>query len=256
MMINCNPMKIPGIIGDTSLDNYDDSRTFSSKTYQEAIGSLMYIATGTRPDISYIVGKLSQDNRDPREIHWAAVKRILGYLRGTSDYCLRFNSTPGKLKACTDASWSTTTNAKSCSEYVLKLGENVVGWRSSKQKLVVLSTMESEFSVACDYVRAMKWCVSLLEEVNENHLIEASTPVEIDSQGLIDMINNQKVSCSTRYINRKLYFIKDDFEKVDFGMKRQNRFGVSNPAGSRRIRSDQWESDRTEIGAGLQSLAV
>ncbi|GBM54016.1 hypothetical protein AVEN_215390-1 [Araneus ventricosus] len=94
-MIDCNPMKTPGIIGDTSLDNYDDSRPFSSKTYHEAIGSLMYLATGTRPDISFIVGKLSQYNRDPREIHWAAVKRILRYLRGTSG--LRFNSTPGKL---------------------------------------------------------------------------------------------------------------------------------------------------------------
>ncbi|GBN11910.1 hypothetical protein AVEN_263876-1 [Araneus ventricosus] len=37
-------------------------------------------------------------------------------------------------------------------------------------------------------------------------------------------------------------------------MKRQNSFDESNPAGSRRIRSDRWESDRIEIGAGLQSL--
>ncbi|GBM89945.1 Retrovirus-related Pol polyprotein from transposon TNT 1-94 [Araneus ventricosus] len=216
-MTDFTPMKTHGIIGDTSLDNYDDSRPFSSKTYQEAIGSLMYLATGTRTDISYIVGKLSQYNRDPREIHWVAVKRILRYLRGTSDYCLRFNSTPGKLKACTDASWSTTADAKSCSGYFLKLGENVVGWRSSKQKLVALSTMESELIAACDCVCAVKWCVSLLEELRENHLIEVPTPVETDSQGLIDWLSNPKVSCRTRHINRKFYFIKDDFEKEGIG---------------------------------------
>ncbi|GBN43731.1 hypothetical protein AVEN_49864-1 [Araneus ventricosus] len=108
----------------------------------------------------------SENHHNTTEIHWAAVKCILRYLRGTSDYCPRFNSTPGKLKACTDASWSTTADAKSCSGYFLKLGENVVDWRSSKQKLVALSTMESELIVACD-----------LLELNENHLIETPTPV-------------------------------------------------------------------------------
>ncbi|GBN43860.1 hypothetical protein AVEN_5379-1 [Araneus ventricosus] len=43
---------------------------------------------------------------------------------------------------------------------------------------------------------------------------------------------------------------------VDFGMKRQNSFDVSNPAGSRRIDGNPAGSDRIEIGAGLQSLAV
>ncbi|GBO42324.1 hypothetical protein AVEN_184284-1 [Araneus ventricosus] len=128
-----------------------------------------------RPQNKKVIKSRWENHHNTTEIHWAAVKRILRYLRGTSDYCLRFNSTPGKLKACTDASWSTTADAKSCSGYFLKLGENVVDWRSSKQKLVALSTMESELIVACD-----------LLELNENHLIETPTPVETDSQGLID----------------------------------------------------------------------
>ncbi|GBL85267.1 hypothetical protein AVEN_222733-1 [Araneus ventricosus] len=43
---------------------------------------------------------------------------------------------------------------------------------------------------------------------------------------------------------------------VDFGMKRQNSFDVSNPAGSRRIDGNPAGSDRIEIGAGLQSLVT
>ncbi|GBN56004.1 hypothetical protein AVEN_189702-1 [Araneus ventricosus] len=35
--------------------------------------------------------------------------------------------------------------------------------------------------------------------------------------------------------------------EVDFGMKRQNSFDVSNPAGSRRIRSDRWMPDPTGL---------
>ncbi|GBN47539.1 hypothetical protein AVEN_266004-1, partial [Araneus ventricosus] len=40
----------------------------------------------------------------------------------------------------------------------------------------------------------------------------------------------------------------------DFGMKRQNSFDVTNPAGSGRIDGNPVGSDRIEIGAGLQSL--
>ncbi|GBM02012.1 hypothetical protein AVEN_269602-1 [Araneus ventricosus] len=43
---------------------------------------------------------------------------------------------------------------------------------------------------------------------------------------------------------------------VDFGMKRQNSFDVSNPAGSGRIDGNPAGSDRIEIGAGLQSLLI
>ncbi|GBL94201.1 hypothetical protein AVEN_163522-1 [Araneus ventricosus] len=54
-----------------------------------------------------------------------------------------------------------------------------------------------------------------------------------------------------------VYRIRHQFAgSVDFGMKRQNSFDVSNPAGSRRIDGNPAGSDRIEIGAGLQSLAA
>ena len=44
--------------------------------YAQLIGSLMYIALGTRPDISYTVNKLAQFTSDPKPMHWTAIKRI------------------------------------------------------------------------------------------------------------------------------------------------------------------------------------
>lgn len=120
----------------------------------------MYLATRTQLHISYIVGKLSQYNRDPRKIDWAALKLVLRYLKGTFDNCLRFSSTCGKLKACTGVSWS--IDAKFCSRYFLRLGQYFVGWWVSKQKCVALSAIESELTAACDCVSAVKWYVSLL----------------------------------------------------------------------------------------------
>ncbi len=49
--------------------------------YQSAIGSLMYLSVGTRPDITYAVSSLS---RYSTKEHWSAVKRVLKYLKGTA----------------------------------------------------------------------------------------------------------------------------------------------------------------------------
>ena len=51
--------------------------------YQELIGSLMYLAMWTRPDIAYPVSILSQFNTNYTWEHWHAAKRILRYLKGT-----------------------------------------------------------------------------------------------------------------------------------------------------------------------------
>ncbi|UYV63772.1 K02A2.6-like, partial [Cordylochernes scorpioides] len=59
-----------------NFDEYKDSKQVDKTLYQEMIGSLMYLATGTRPDISYNVSNLPQYNNDVREVHLTAVKKI------------------------------------------------------------------------------------------------------------------------------------------------------------------------------------
>ena len=51
--------------------------------YREAIGSLMYLMIGSRPDIAFAVGKLPRFSESPKTKHWLAVKRILRYINGT-----------------------------------------------------------------------------------------------------------------------------------------------------------------------------
>jgi hypothetical protein len=48
--------------------------------YRQAIGSLIYLMTATRPDISYAVSFLSRFMQEPRELHWRFVKRLLRYV--------------------------------------------------------------------------------------------------------------------------------------------------------------------------------
>ena len=66
-------------------------REVDSAVYHAIVGSLMYAATSTRPDIAYSVATLCRYNAKPYTTHMTAVKRVLRYLKGTSDVGLIFS---------------------------------------------------------------------------------------------------------------------------------------------------------------------
>lgn len=74
--------------------------------FRELIGMLMYLTTCTRPDIAFAVSHLSQFNNCFNETHWMAAKRVLRYLKGTSDVGLSFRRTKEHLSGYTDADWA------------------------------------------------------------------------------------------------------------------------------------------------------
>ena len=55
----------------------------NKSTYQAAIGCLIYLMLGSRPDLAYSVNKLAQYCSAPMARHWTGIKRILRFLKGT-----------------------------------------------------------------------------------------------------------------------------------------------------------------------------
>ena len=71
--------------------------------YRQLVGSLVYL-TVTRPDISYAVHQVSEYLSAPRSTHYAAVLRILRYLKGTLFHGLFYSAqSPLVLRAFSDA---------------------------------------------------------------------------------------------------------------------------------------------------------
>ena len=62
--------------------------------YINAVGSLMYLATMTRPDIAYTVEVLARFNSNPGMAHWKAVKHLFCYLKETLDMTLEYGPDP------------------------------------------------------------------------------------------------------------------------------------------------------------------
>ena len=51
--------------------------------YLTAVGSIMYAATATHPDVAFAVQHLSQFNCDPGNAHWTAAQHVIWYLYAT-----------------------------------------------------------------------------------------------------------------------------------------------------------------------------
>jgi len=89
-----------------------EKEEMSRVPYSSAVGSLMYAMVCTRPDIAHAVGVVSRFLSNPGKEHWAVVKWILRYLRGTSRLCLCFGSDEPVLEGYTDADMAGDTDSK------------------------------------------------------------------------------------------------------------------------------------------------
>ncbi|XP_070030457.1 secreted RxLR effector protein 161-like [Nicotiana sylvestris] len=71
----------------TKLDIDKPGLSVDQKLYRGMIGSLLYL-TANRPDMVFSVGLCARFQANPKESHLTVVKRILRYLKGTTDLCL------------------------------------------------------------------------------------------------------------------------------------------------------------------------
>jgi len=71
---------------------------FLSRQYQSAVGSLMYLMVGTRPDLAFAVGAVSQFMACPTKTHWEAVEHIFRYVSATTQLKLALGQSKGEPK--------------------------------------------------------------------------------------------------------------------------------------------------------------
>ena len=117
------------------------------------VGSLMWIAECTRPDIKFAVGRCARKMTCPTMQDVDAVKRIMRYLKGTKHLVLKYSKTQPTLIGYADADWGGHTETRrSTTGYVYYLAGAAISAHSSLQKPVALSSCEAEYyalSAAC-----------------------------------------------------------------------------------------------------------
>uniref|UniRef100_A0A2N9IAW0 Reverse transcriptase Ty1/copia-type domain-containing protein n=1 Tax=Fagus sylvatica TaxID=28930 RepID=A0A2N9IAW0_FAGSY len=171
------------------------------------IGSLVYL-TVTRPDISYAVHIVSQFMAAPRSLHYAAVLRILQYLKGTLFHGLHFSSQSSlTLQAYSDVDWAgDPTDRRSTTGYCFLLGDSLISWRSKKQSVVARSSTEAEYRALADTTAELLWLRWLLQDLG----IDCSTAVSIhcDNRSDIQIAHNDVFHERTKHIEIDCHFVR------------------------------------------------
>lgn len=171
------------------LSSRDETPTIEEKKYISMIGGLQYL-THTRPDIANAIGIMARFQVDPKESHYAVVKRIFKYLKGTPDFGLCYDkSSDFTLCAYTDVDWASgIDDIKSTSGGAFFLGGRLVSWLSKKQNCISQSTLEVEYVAAANNCNQIMWMKQMLKDFR----IEFSEPIVIhcDNTSIVNMSKN------------------------------------------------------------------
>ena len=150
-----------------------------------------------------------------------AVKGILWYLKGTSDYMLCYQRKKDLwLIGYSDADWRDDIDqSKNTSGYVFLLNDSVILWCSKKQSCVALSTMEAEY-VACSVaMQDVVWLRSFLQHLEIVKTALKPMTIFCDNTTALVMIKDPKYHGKTKYIKKRYHYIGDAITKEDVVLK-------------------------------------
>lgn len=198
---------VPGMKLQKSDTTEEGDKTYP---YQELIGSLMYLAICTRPDIAYAVTYLSQFNTCYDSTHWSAAKRILKYLKGTSHLGLTYKKTGRPIYGYVDADWGNCTiDHRSFTGYAFVLSGCPIAWASRKQRTVALSSVEAEYMALTEAAKEAYHLKQLLPEFDQK---TAGIKVYCDSNGARKLAENPVFHSRTKHIDVRHHFVRDAVE--------------------------------------------
>jgi hypothetical protein len=186
-----------------------------SMPYRELIGSLMYAAIGTRPDIAFAVSMLSQFMANPGKVHWKAAVRVLRYLKGTREHGLWYgyndNTTTDAISAFTDADWASQEHRHSFSGYVYTINGGAVSWSAKKQPLVALSSTEAEYIALTHAAKEAMWLRSFLTDLKRP--MTSPLIIRCDNQSAIALTKDDAYHARTKHFDIRHHFIREQVER-------------------------------------------
>ena len=209
-MENAKPISTPVAVNTKLTLKTEDSEYFDKETYQSAVGSLLYLSTRTRPDITFAVNNIARFSSNPTTQHWTAVKRIFRYLKGTIHLGLLYerNGLKKLIIGYSDADWGGDCNDhKSTSGYLFLVGGTAVSWRSNKQTCVALSTAEAEYMALASAAQEAVWMRQLSKDMKTD--VCEPTVIFEDNQSAICMAKNPQLHGRAKHIGIKYHFIRE-----------------------------------------------
>jgi len=206
-------------------------------SFRQVLGELIYAYVVCRLDIGFAVAKLAQHSQAPAEIHYKGLKDVIRYLRRTKDWGLIYwRPTPNtslpyvdleeppdwdeslppfpiikcllRLLGFVDAAHATDlTTRRSMTGYVFCLAGGAIAYKSKRQATVATSSTEAEFIGGVSAGKVAKYLRSVLQDLNIPQ--DGPTPLYMDNQAAIAMINENKPTERSRHIDVQHFAIQE-----------------------------------------------
>src|SRR5258708_10658690 len=213
----CKPATTPLPTGIQYQPSTDDEAFKDPSLYRSAIGSLMYAAIATHPDIAYAINSLSQFNIKPSKKHWNAVKHIFRYLQGTRDIGITFDM-DSRYADFIISSFSDSDNRKSFHKKAITggailLAGGAIKWIAKKQPIITLSSMEAKYVAANTVMHNSKWTTQFIQELGFQQ--EDPVNIYVDNQTAIKLAENPELHKQSQHIDKQYHWI---CEQVELGL--------------------------------------
>jgi hypothetical protein len=150
----------------------------------------------------------------PTMEHWAAVKHILRYIKGTIDYGIVYLKEKGKVKIVGynhSNMAGDVVDYKSTSDVAYVFGNSIISWLSQKQKIVALSSCEAEYiaaaTVTCQAVWLSRLRGDLMNEEAEKVVLN------VDNKFTISLCKNPVHHDRSKHIDTRYHYIRECVEE-------------------------------------------
>ncbi|SPO27974.1 related to Retrotransposon protein [Ustilago trichophora] len=183
-------------------------------TYQQIVGSVMYLMTATCPDLAFPVSKLASHLASPTTVHLNQARHLLRYILHTRSHMLVYSQNESGIPVAysdADHAGSWKENPYSTSGFVIKLFGAAIAWRSRRQQVILTLTAEAETIALSDACHDVIW---ILEVLNGLNIVEPGIPIKLltDNQAAEWIVSSDGPG-QNKLLTLRGAFTKDTIEK-------------------------------------------
>ena len=242
-MLKCNPSPTPEIPNSRlhaglCPETVEEANFMRKIGYRQAVGSLQYLASKTRPDIAHAVQQVAQFCANPGKKHWDAIKYIFRYLNSSKNFGIEYcgssqllhayfgqgatNIPPAAMFA--DSDWANDLDKrKSVGGYAFMMYGGVIDYNCKKFTDTPLSSTEAEWYAACEAAKNGLMLRNLLVEIG----LPMSSPLIIfeDNQGCISYGTLSANQSSMRHIALKYHWLRQEIKRETISLEHFLRVG-------------------------------
>lgn len=207
-LADCNPVATPCTVGAQAYNEGTPLDAETSSLYRTMVGSLLWVAMGTRPDIAHAVTMLTRHMQSPTDLALKGAKRVLRYLRGEPGTALVYGGSPCRLTGQCDASWANCTNTRrSYSGYLFSLSNGgAICWSSKLQRTPALSSTEAEYMACSATAQEAVWLRRLVKSLGM--VVDEPTLICQDNMGAQALTQDTVYHSRTKHIDVRHHYVR------------------------------------------------